>query len=60
MEDALAAAGQLGAMGRMRLHTVVLDVGARPYAELPFALAEALGGAVVAGPGPHGEADDAP
>jgi magnesium chelatase subunit D len=50
VEDALAVARQLGALGRMRLHTVLLDVGALPYADLPFALAEAMGGTVVAGP----------
>jgi magnesium chelatase subunit D len=50
VEDALAAAGQLGALGRMRLHVVVVDVGAHPYAELPFDLADAMGGVVVAGP----------
>jgi magnesium chelatase subunit D len=56
VEDTLAAAASLGALGRMRLHVVLPDVGALPYADLPFALAEALGGTVVAGPGtPHGE-----
>ncbi|MFJ2953162.1 magnesium chelatase [Streptomyces sp. NPDC087270] len=59
VQDALAAAGQLGALGRMRLHCVVLDTGAQPYAELPFELADALGGSVVAGPGTRGDADAA-
>ncbi|MEV6007773.1 magnesium chelatase [Streptomyces sp. NPDC051976] len=54
VDDALAAAAQMGAMGRTRLHTVVIDpgigAGARPYGDLPFALADALGGIVAAGP----------
>lgn len=49
VDDALAVARQLGAVDRMRLHTVVVDPGARPYADLPFALADALGGVVVVG-----------
>jgi magnesium chelatase subunit D len=52
IDDALHAAAQLGAMGRMRLHVVVIDAGADPYADLPFALADALGGITVAGPAP--------
>ncbi|WP_335977221.1 magnesium chelatase [Streptomyces sp. CA2R106] len=59
VQDALVAAGQFGAMGRMRLHTVVLDTGAQPYAELPFELADALGGSVVAGPATEGDEDAA-
>ncbi|SEF87021.1 protoporphyrin IX magnesium-chelatase [Actinacidiphila yanglinensis] len=60
VQDALTAAGQLGAMGRMRLHTVVLDTGARPYADLPFTLADALGGSVVAAePGAREDTDAA-
>jgi magnesium chelatase subunit D len=50
IDDALHAAAQLGAMGRMRLHVVVVDTGADPCADLPFALADALGGITVAGP----------
>jgi magnesium chelatase subunit D len=51
VEDALEAAAHLRAGNRMRLHTVVVDAGGEPYADLPFALAEALGGITVAGPG---------
>jgi magnesium chelatase subunit D len=57
VRDALTSAAQLGAMGRMRLHSVVLDTGALPYAELPFELADALGGSVVAGPGTREDTD---
>jgi magnesium chelatase subunit D len=49
VEDALEAAAQLHALNRMRLHTVVVDAGAPPYADLPFALADALGGVTVGG-----------
>ncbi|MEU6371850.1 magnesium chelatase [Streptomyces sp. NPDC046909] len=49
VEDALTAAGRIGAMGRMRLHCVVVDAARRPYADLTFQLADALGGVTVAG-----------
>ncbi|MFD7130876.1 hypothetical protein [Streptomyces sp. NPDC059894] len=49
IEDALAAAGRIGAMGRMRLHAVVVDAARRPHPDLTFLLADALGGITVAG-----------
>lgn len=49
VEDALSAAGRIGAVGRMRLHCVVVDAARPPYADLTFRLAEALGGVTVAG-----------
>jgi magnesium chelatase subunit D len=52
VEDALTVARHIGAMDRMRLRTVVVDPGAQPYGELPFALADALGGEVVVGRDP--------
>ncbi|WP_433892398.1 hypothetical protein [Streptomyces sp. CA-111067] len=50
VEDALGQAVKLSALGQMRLRSIVVDVGARPYAGLPFDLAEAMGGVVAAGP----------
>ncbi|WP_428952347.1 hypothetical protein [Streptomyces sp. cg35] len=49
VDDALTVARQIGALDRMRLRTVVVDPVVRPYGDLPFALAQALGGEVVAG-----------
>ncbi|MER6180372.1 hypothetical protein [Streptomyces sp. NPDC001652] len=49
IEDALSAAGRIGAMGRMRLHSVVVDAARQPYPDLTFQLADALGGVTVAG-----------
>jgi magnesium chelatase subunit D len=49
VDDALKAAGRIGAMGRLRLHAVVIDAGRQPYPDLPFLLADALGGVTVAG-----------
>ncbi|MFI6726323.1 hypothetical protein NRF20_15450 [Streptomyces sp. R-74717] len=49
IEDALAAAGRIGSLGRTRLHCVVVDPGHRPYAALPSELAHALRGRVIAG-----------
>ncbi|MFE3743430.1 hypothetical protein ACFXPP_34415, partial [Streptomyces sp. NPDC059134] len=49
IDDALAVAGRISAMDRTRLHCVVVDPGARPYADLPFLLADALGGTVAPG-----------
>ncbi|WP_327720027.1 hypothetical protein OG381_35210 [Streptomyces sp. NBC_00490] len=49
IEDALSAAGRIGAMGRMRLHSVVVDAARQPYPDLTFLLADALGGVTVAG-----------
>ncbi|MFF4116179.1 magnesium chelatase [Streptomyces sp. NPDC001714] len=51
IEDALSAAGRIGAMGRMRLHSVVVDAARPPYPDLTFQLADALGGVTVAGLG---------
>lgn len=48
IDDALTAAAQLAGLNRMRLHAVVVDAGAAPYPDLPFALAAALGGLTVA------------
>ncbi|MER7643529.1 magnesium chelatase [Streptomyces sp. NPDC126522] len=49
VDDAMTAAGRIGAMGRLRLHAVVIDAGRQPYPDLPFLLADALGGVTVAG-----------
>ncbi|WP_433916542.1 hypothetical protein [Streptomyces sp. NBC_01744] len=49
IEDALAAAGRIGSMGRTQLHCVVVDPGRQPYTGLPADLADALHGSVVAG-----------
>lgn len=49
VEDALAAAAGLAAMDRTRLHAAVVDAAREPYGDLPFALADALGGRVVPG-----------
>ncbi|MFD9607442.1 hypothetical protein OG609_13090 [Streptomyces sp. NBC_01224] len=49
IEDALAAAVRISGMDRTRLHSVVVDPGRQPYAELPQMLAEALDGRVVEG-----------
>jgi magnesium chelatase subunit D len=54
VEDAISAAGRIGAMGRMRLHSVVVDAAREPHPDLPFLLAEALGGVTVAGRGAQG------
>lgn len=54
IEDALTTAGRIGAMGRMRLHSVVVDAARQPYPDLTFQLAEALGGVTVAGRGEQG------
>ncbi|MFI0722731.1 magnesium chelatase [Streptomyces sp. NPDC021224] len=58
IDDALSAAAQLGALNRMRLHTVVVDAGAEPYPDLPFTLADALGALTVAGPDGEPADDD--
>ncbi|MFG1809450.1 magnesium chelatase [Streptomyces sp. NPDC049040] len=50
IDDALRTAAGIGAFGRARLNSVVVDAGAEPCADLPFALADALGGVTVAGP----------
>ncbi|MFI6700646.1 hypothetical protein ACIBJC_17025 [Streptomyces sp. NPDC050509] len=47
VDDALAVAARISAMDRTRLHCVVVDPGGRPYADLPFLLADALGGTVI-------------
>ncbi|WP_328950437.1 hypothetical protein OG778_23685 [Streptomyces sp. NBC_00184] len=49
VDDALAVAGRIRALGRSRLHSVVVDPGRHPYTRLPAMLAEALGCGVVAG-----------
>lgn len=50
IDDAITAAGRIGAMGRrMRLHSVVVDAARQPHPDLPFLLADALGGVTVAG-----------
>ncbi|WP_406735036.1 hypothetical protein OG508_12970 [Streptomyces sp. NBC_01108] len=49
IEDALAAAGRIGSLGRTRLHCVVVDPGRRPYTALPAELAHALRGSVIVG-----------
>jgi magnesium chelatase subunit D len=56
VDDAVAVARDIAAIDR-RLHTVVVDAAARPYPELPFALADALGGMVVTGRVPGGVGD---
>ncbi|MFG2777116.1 magnesium chelatase [Streptomyces prunicolor] len=49
IDDAITAASRIGAMGRMRLHSVVIDAARQPHPDLPFLLADALGGVTVAG-----------
>ncbi|MGW2557921.1 hypothetical protein ACWCXB_01490 [Streptomyces sp. NPDC001514] len=49
VDDALAAAARISGMDRTRLHCVVVDPARQPYAELPYDLADALGGSVVEG-----------
>lgn len=49
LEDALAVAARIRALGRSRLNSVVVDPGRHPYTRLPVTLAEALGCGVVAG-----------
>ncbi|MFJ3892405.1 magnesium chelatase [Streptomyces sp. NPDC090083] len=49
IDDAITAAAHIGAMGRMRLHSVVVDAARQPHPDLPFLLADALGGVTVAG-----------
>ncbi|UPZ28981.1 magnesium chelatase [Streptomyces sp. LRE541] len=51
VEDALTAAADIRGMDRTRLQTVVIDAGREPYGNLPSALADTLGGAVVEGYG---------
>lgn len=46
--DAVRAAERIGALGRGRLHSVVIDPGRRPYTALPAELADALGAHVIA------------
>lgn len=54
VEDSLTAATPIAALDRTRLHVAVVDAARRPYADLPFALAERLGATVVEGRGHHG------
>lgn len=49
VDDAVAVAGRIRALGRSRLHCVVVDPGRHPYTRLPVTLADALGCGVVAG-----------
>ncbi|MFE9093705.1 magnesium chelatase [Streptomyces sp. NPDC007264] len=49
VEDAFEAAARIGAMDRTRLHVAVVDAAREPYGDLPFTLAETLGGSVVEG-----------
>ncbi|MEV0220153.1 magnesium chelatase [Streptomyces sp. NPDC050704] len=49
VEDAFEAAARIRAMDRTRLHVAVVDAAREPYGDLPFALADALGGTVVEG-----------
>lgn len=49
VDDALAVAARIRALGRSRLHCVVVDPGGHPRTRLPATLAEALGCGVVAG-----------
>ncbi|MFE9778415.1 hypothetical protein ACFYPA_09655 [Streptomyces sp. NPDC005775] len=49
VDDALAVARGISALGRSRVHSVVVDPGRHPYTHLPATLAEALGCGVVAG-----------
>ncbi|MEU2021005.1 hypothetical protein ABZ565_02310 [Streptomyces sp. NPDC016469] len=53
VDDAVAVAAHIRALGRSRLRSVVVDPGRPPCTRLPAALAEALGGGVV------GRADEA-
>ncbi|MER6087044.1 hypothetical protein [Streptomyces bluensis] len=60
VEDAFKAAARISAMDRTRLHVTVVDAAREPYGDLPFALADRLGGSVVEGRaargrGPNGE-----
>ncbi|MGW0710595.1 magnesium chelatase [Streptomyces sp. NPDC002643] len=56
--DALRAAADIRAMDRTRLHVYVVDAGREPYGDLPFSLADSLGGAVVDGRAHQGPAGD--
>ncbi|QXE34758.1 hypothetical protein KQY30_11175 [Streptomyces sp. GMY02] len=49
IDDALAVAARISAMDRTRLHRTVVDPARQPYADLPFLLADALGGSVAEG-----------
>lgn len=49
--DSLRAAADVRAMDRTRLRVVVVDAGREPYGDLPFTLADSLGGTVVDGRG---------
>jgi magnesium chelatase subunit D len=49
IDDALGVAKAIRALDQTRLKCVVIDPAPSPYADLPFALAETLGGVVVAG-----------
>ncbi|MFK0097588.1 hypothetical protein [Streptomyces sp. NPDC091040] len=56
VDDAVAVAEHIRALGRSRLRSVVVDPGRPPYTRLPAALAEALGGGVVG----RADEEDAP
>ncbi|MGW2476404.1 hypothetical protein [Streptomyces sp. NPDC001665] len=56
VDDAVAVAAHIRALGRSRLRSVVVDPGRPPYTRLPAALAEALGGGLVG----RADAEDAP
>lgn len=49
IDDALAVAARISGMDRTRLHRTVVDPARQPYADLPFLLADALGGSVAEG-----------
>ncbi|MFD1657839.1 magnesium chelatase [Streptomyces caeni] len=49
VEDTFEAAARIGAIDRTRLHVAVVDAAREPYGDLPFTLAETLGGSVVEG-----------
>lgn len=59
VDDAVAVAAHIRALGRSRLRSVVVDPGRPPYTRLPAALAEALGGGIV-GPADTEDAPGAP
>ncbi|MCX5560683.1 magnesium chelatase [Streptomyces sp. NBC_00038] len=49
IEDTFKAAAHVSAMDRTRVHVAVVDAARQPYGDLPFALAETLGGTVIEG-----------
>lgn len=58
IEDTFKAAAHISSMDRTRVRVAVVDAARQPYGDLPFALADALGGTVVEGRAAGGRAGD--